>query len=308
LRILTFAFHGAYEFELSKTGNRFFRLPVKGIESRDFGSRPVPENYQFLEKIPNLEEFDLLLCDSPKRYLETVKWDIPKAVACHTHLTGKDKSILRKIPDFVPKVFISHSNFQQSGISRGFIIYHSIDTEIYSDYNGEKPELLMTGNHIANRGECNYKIFKQIAGAIPFQIMGNNPELPVQLSFEAPEYKTLKQTYRDYRVYLNTVEAPVTMGMLEAMATGMPVLSLAYGDMPLIIQNGRNGYCSSDPGELREVLLGLMNNPERAKKLGEEGRKTIKRLFSPQVFGQRWNHIFDLAVANYNWYKRRGNE
>lgn len=305
MRILTFAFHGAYEYELSKTGNSFFRLSSNGIKPDDFGSRPFPENYRILSENPRLGDYDLFLCDSPKRYWEVQRWDIPKVVTCHTHLTSKDKGMLKKIPQWVPKVFISHSNFQQSGLPLGMVIYHSIDTSVYSGYNGEKGSVLMVGNHVADRGECNFKLFRRIVGELPFQIVGDNPELPSDKTFKAGDYEQLKQAYREHRVYLNTVEAPVTMGMLEAMAGGMPVLSLNYGDVPEIVQNGRNGFCSGDWRELRENLIWLMNNPQEARRIGEAGRKTVEALFSPQVFTQRWNHVFDLAVTNYHWFMRR---
>ena len=303
MKILSYAYHGGYEYELAKTGHEFTRV-CKDVAKCDFGSRKHPENIDCIDDMPDYRGFDLFFCNSAKIFWQVRDWDIPKVIALQTHLVGSDRKILKKVPPHVPTAFISHTCLLQSGLKAGFVIYHSIDTEEWSGYHGSEPHVLMVANHAAPRKECRLDLFLKIAGGSKWLLAGNNPETPG--SVQTSEHEELKEIYRKSRVYLNTVDAPLTMSMLEAMATGAPALSFDYGDASYIIKNGVNGFVSNDIGFLREKLEMLLNDPGLAKSMGEAARETIKKLFPPKSFQDKWNHLFELAVANYKLYNIRG--
>jgi glycosyltransferase involved in cell wall biosynthesis len=55
--------------------------------------------------------------------------------------------------------------------------------------------------------------------------------------------------------------------MLEAMASGMPVVSISSPTSPII--DGKNGFISSDLYYLKDKLKLLLDNLELAKSVGQ---------------------------------------
>jgi glycosyltransferase involved in cell wall biosynthesis len=54
---------------------------------------------------------------------------------------------------------------------------------------------------------------------------------------------------------------------------------------------------SNDPNELRKYCIQLLNEPEYARELGNNARKTIEERFSLLAFVNNWNNIFDRAYG-----------
>jgi hypothetical protein len=292
LKILYFAYHEAYECEMAKIGHEYYRICKGDIPRHYFGSRAHPPNIHCLDEVPDLKAFDLLLITSAKIFWQTRDWKIPKVIAFHTLLSRTDKKVISSSKG-IPKVFISYSSFLQGKSGEGLVIYHSLDTGSFKGYEGSEQVILGVGNHILPRGEWNFKTFQSLAQGLPFKIVGKNPEMGEY--FFAPDYEALLQEYRRNRLYLNTVEAPYNFGLLEAMATGMPVVTLPFGDLPLLIKDGVNGFISKDIKHLNSCIAKLMQDLDLARKIGAAGRETVKRLFSPQEFKAKWNHVFEMA-------------
>ena len=73
------------------------------------------------------------------------------------------------------------------------------------------------------------------------------------------------------------------LGLLEAMASGTPVVASRVGGVPEIVDHGQTGYLV-DPGstaDLRDHLAALLGNPGLARRLGDNAR--------------------DLVVARFTW-------
>lgn len=68
------------------------------------------------------------------------------------------------------------------------------------------------------------------------------------------------------------------LGALEAMACGVPIVVTQVGVMPEIIEDGVNGCIinSEDAPGLAEKIIFLLDDPERARRIGLAGRKTIE--------------------------------
>ncbi len=75
---------------------------------------------------------------------------------------------------------------------------------------------------------------------------------------------------------------PLGSSLLAAMAHSIPAVSVARGAVPEVIEDGRNGLLASspDPSLIAAAVLRLLDDPAFAKRLGEEGRKTIESRFS----------------------------
>jgi glycosyltransferase involved in cell wall biosynthesis len=70
--------------------------------------------------------------------------------------------------------------------------------------------------------------------------------------------------------------------MLEAMALGRPVIASGVGGVYSVIQSPQVGLIvpPSDSARLAESMLQLLDDPVRARALGEAGRQLVSREFT----------------------------
>jgi len=73
--------------------------------------------------------------------------------------------------------------------------------------------------------------------------------------------------------------------VLEAMASGRPVIASATGGMAEIVEDGRTGILvpAGDVGALSSALETVLGDPDLAASLGEEGRRTVLNKYSWDV-------------------------
>lgn len=66
----------------------------------------------------------------------------------------------------------------------------------------------------------------------------------------------------------------------EAMAVGVPCVSSAVGSVPETIHNGYNGYIYryGDVASLADGIIRLLEDEDRACRIGEKGRSTIRKM------------------------------
>lgn len=72
------------------------------------------------------------------------------------------------------------------------------------------------------------------------------------------------------------------VSLLQAAACGIPVVASAVGGIPDVVRNDVNGILlpSLDPQALARAVIELLNDPDRARRLGAGGRALIEREFS----------------------------
>jgi glycosyltransferase involved in cell wall biosynthesis len=69
--------------------------------------------------------------------------------------------------------------------------------------------------------------------------------------------------------------------LMEALATGLPVVASRISGIPELVEDGRDGLLvpPRDAGALTEALRRLRDDPELRHRLGSQGRETVKREF-----------------------------
>ena len=72
--------------------------------------------------------------------------------------------------------------------------------------------------------------------------------------------------------------------LIEAMAIGLPVVATNTTGSKEIIKDGENGFLVliGDSQALAKKILFLLNNPEKAKKMGRKGQQMVKERFDQQ--------------------------
>lgn len=82
--------------------------------------------------------------------------------------------------------------------------------------------------------------------------------------------------------------------LLEAMASGKPVVATDIGGIPEVIKNGTNGLLvpPHDPGSLAEAIRSLIENKSLAKKTGQAARKFIEEHHSIKSTARKWQSLY----------------
>ena len=203
-------------------------------------------------------------------------------------------------------VYISDSK-QATYAMPGRVIYPGIDVEEFGGYTGEEATILRVGNEMHIRTLMfDFALQEELCKGLPTRIVGQDPTL-LHLR-PADSYAQLLQYYRQSRCLLHIsrqeYEDGYNLSMLEALACGTPVVSLANRTSPLT--DGVDGFLSYDPVELRERLVTLLENPDLARSIGEKGRETVAKKFPISTFVEKWKEaLFEAADRGEKKPKRK---
>jgi glycosyltransferase involved in cell wall biosynthesis len=297
------------------------RLPSGAIKRWDPKIRPMPANiklYGTAAAALKDASWDWVLTHNINDLIDSREIDLPKVFLVHGTLSGRilqDQStidralyiknlllLLRTTGSHV--VYISELKRKDWGIP-GEIIRSAVDTSQYGGYRGNVRGVLQVCHRLKERGAMmGWNIYEETCRDLPNLVLGDNPDLPS--SRIASGWEDLKQQLRSHRVYLYTPIYPYEDGynlaLLEAMATGMPIATMPHTTSP--VRDGLEGVVGSTPGELREKIITLLNNPEEAIKLGNGARKRAEEEFSISSFQRDWQ---SLAAKLRNEEDRRVN-
>jgi spore maturation protein CgeB/Flp pilus assembly protein TadD len=317
---MTFNWHAPYLYILSKLGHQMLvvepELAPGKYKHWEKEMRPIPENVRLLSQEQakaelDKGEVDLLLAHNVKDLIFVNGYFMPKIMVYHNKLSTEiglsqtpiDRNdYLGKIASLregVREIYISEAKRADWG-GQGEIVMPGIDMSEYGGYTGEEASILRVGNHFRERDlMLGFSISQHISEGFPCKTLGINPTIPnTEL---AKSFDELRDHFSRYRVYLNTTveqyEDGYNLSMLEAMATGMPVISTANQSSP--IKDGVNGFISNDITYLRQWTKVLLEDVSLAREMGNEARKTVESLFSQNAFLQKWDRIFHETVVDF---------
>jgi glycosyltransferase involved in cell wall biosynthesis len=87
--------------------------------------------------------------------------------------------------------------------------------------------------------------------------------------------------------------------ILEYMAAGLPVVATDVGGVREAISDGETGYIvsSGDDKKMAEVIVKLLNNPERARAMGQLGRSIVAEKFSFEHHLRNTLELYDKLLS-----------
>lgn len=86
----------------------------------------------------------------------------------------------------------------------------------------------------------------------------------------------------------------LSIALLEAMASGVPVIATSVGSNPEVVTNEINGLIvpPKDSRLLAQRIEELLSDPKKASNLGAEGQKTVKESFGMTRFVQEHEQLY----------------
>ncbi|MEK7538078.1 MAG: glycosyltransferase family 4 protein, partial [Patescibacteria group bacterium] len=105
----------------------------------------------------------------------------------------------------------------------------------------------------------------------------------------------LPRYYRSADVYCSPATGNESFGivLLEAMASGVPVVASDIDGYRGVIEPGKEGLLvpPRSPRHLADAIIGLANDPDRRRRMGEAGRR--------KALCYDWSKIIDQLLPIY---------
>jgi sugar transferase (PEP-CTERM/EpsH1 system associated) len=94
---------------------------------------------------------------------------------------------------------------------------------------------------------------------------------------------------------LPSIAEGVSNTILEAMATGLPVVATAVGGNTELVEEGRNGRLvpASNPAQLASAIVELAQQPEIAHAMGQHGRRLVEQNYSMDAMVRNYQQLYD---------------
>ena len=110
--------------------------------------------------------------------------------------------------------------------------------------------------------------------------------------------KDLPELYRssDLLILPSITGESFGITLLEAMASGLPVIGTNVGGIPEIIKGCGKIVDLGKPNQLSRAILDLLKDPERMKELGEKGRERVEKLYSWDVVGGKILRVYKELI------------
>jgi glycosyltransferase involved in cell wall biosynthesis len=170
-------------------------------------------------------------------------------------------------------------------------IPNSINIQEYKKSNLKNKRILFTGRLIENKG---VKFFSQIIKEIPlewtFTIIGDGP-MRRDVEILANQYKNIEYLGRIPKSEINQLLSKTDIlilptfaegsprVVLEAAASGVPSVVFDVGDVPVILDNNKNGFIIKryDINEFIDKMRQLIIHPKLRKDKGIAARKYAEK-------------------------------
>lgn len=99
---------------------------------------------------------------------------------------------------------------------------------------------------------------------------------------------------------LASMSEGISLTLLEAMATGLPVIATRVGGTPEVVSHGKTGLLVSprSPEELADAMLWMLGQPHARQRMGYESRRRVEERFNLRhtvdAYEQMYLRAFDM--------------
>jgi len=168
--------------------------------------------------------------------------------------------------------------------------HKGIDRLIAALPSGARLRIAGSDGHDPDPPERDYPaLLRQLAAGRDVEFLGPIPDTDLPPLYRQAAVLALPSVHQT--CYGREVRVSELLGLvvLEAMASGTPVVCSRLGGLPEVVQHGITGFLV-EPGniaELRERLAELLGDPERARRFGRNARELVLEHFTWQLCAER---------------------
>jgi glycosyltransferase involved in cell wall biosynthesis len=170
----------------------------------------------------------------------------------------------------------------------------------------ERPKILFVGGDFARKGgPLLVDVFRRrFAAVAELHLVTREPppDLPPGASIHAdlvPNDPRLRALYAEADLFVLPTRADLSsFAVLEAMATGLPVVATRVGGITEIVRDGTTGYlvAPDDAAALADRIELLLGDPARRRRMGAEGRAVVEDEYNAAVNVPRMLDLMKAAV------------
>ena len=324
MRLLTFNCHEAWVAQLDA-----LELPfdvVDGLAGRytdrwDERMRPRPLYARMITLEEAQPRYDAIIGHNLTDLLEAKHLEGPRLLVLHVSLDHRvDQSKLKQAPEALRENVARYltlvgghciavterkrASWDLDAVGLSVDVVESFaDPEAYVPWTGETAAGIRVANQISNREQYLWWDLHRAAFAdVPVTIVGHNPDLGVEA---ADGWDDLKAKLAAHRFFIHTADPALedgfNMAVMEAMATGLPIVGNAHPTSPVV--DGESGLLSDDPLVLAHHARRLLDDPALAARLGRGARAIARQRFSRGRFVRELRAALDTAAGR--WRARR---
>jgi glycosyltransferase involved in cell wall biosynthesis len=91
----------------------------------------------------------------------------------------------------------------------------------------------------------------------------------------------------------------ISLTLLEAMASGLPVVATRVGGNAEVIDDGRTGWLvpAGDARQLADAIGRLWRNPDEARQFGQAGRRRVEDYFDVDLMVGQYEELYQEVLA-----------
>ena len=180
----------------------------------------------------------------------------------------------------VPSNWVAEA-FQRDMRFTPYVVPHGID---WADWVHDKePQGYVLWNKNRNFDVCDPHNVGTLAVAFPripfISTFSPTKKGPAPANIKVTgiiNHSAMKKLIQSASVYLSTTKETFGIGVLEAMAAGVPVLGYAHGGNVDLIEHGQTGYLAK-PGSEEDLIVGLNFCMKYQKQLGANARVAVRK-------------------------------
>jgi glycosyltransferase involved in cell wall biosynthesis len=157
------------------------------------------------------------------------------------------------------------------------------------------------------------RAWEQMPRSIPLKVVGDGPlaEMAQSAAANNPHIEYLGRQTREeifalmreatLLVFPSVWYENMSMAILEAFATGLPVVASNLGSMATMIRHGETGwlFTPNDPMSLREAVLSLWEQHAQLREMGRNARAEYLNHYTAERNYELLIAIYERAIRDY---------
>jgi glycosyltransferase involved in cell wall biosynthesis len=117
-------------------------------------------------------------------------------------------------------------------------------------------------------------------------------------------YKDLTEIFKQYDIFVSHpletsyIAEAFSMANMEAMASGLPVITTDCGGVPYIVKDKALILPQKDVKGIAEKIDFFIKNPSEVQSYSANGRKYVEENFSIEVIAKKWDKVIKEQIKN----------